>query len=396
MLNMELMKRYDHLLGLPVCFILGLYQKVINLFVHQTRVAPPDPAVIFVSKFFGLGSIILIAPMLKKIKEQYKNSRLVFLTFSENSELLNLIGICDEIITIRKSTLLFFLTDTLKAMLKINKLKADIAIDFEFFSKYTSLFSFFSRADFRIGFYWPAFWRTSLYTHLIHLNQRKHILDAHRMIATALNLKDYKYKPLKIDIERQLQSKVKSILCEYIPNNSKTLIGVNVNSSDLAFCRRWPKEYFVKLIGELVLNHNCHVILTGSNSEAAYTSECFNMLPEEVKNNSTNMAGKWCLTEFLALLNHFKVFVTNDSGPAHLASTQDVLTVSIWGPGSPSYYGVDSDFHRQIYLDYLCSPCIYIYKTTPGYFCDENIDCLTNLKPEMVLPDIIDLLERPG
>jgi ADP-heptose:LPS heptosyltransferase len=52
----------------------------------------------------------------------------------------------------------------------------------------------------------------------------------------------------------------------------------------------------------------------------------------------------------------FDFFLTNDSGPVHIAYAQGVDTISLWGVGRPSFYGPLTGNHSTLYRAVAVQP----------------------------------------
>jgi ADP-heptose:LPS heptosyltransferase len=63
------------------------------------------------------------------------------------------------------------------------------------------------------------------------------------------------------------------------------------------------------------------------------------------------------LAGLAAVISHFDVLVTNDSGPMHLAAALGVPTVALFGPTDPRRTAPAGDGHEVLYRDLWCSPC---------------------------------------
>ena len=75
--------------------------------------------------------------------------------------------------------------------------------------------------------------------------------------------------------------------------------------------------------------------------------------------DTSNLAGKTSLTDLMALMRHFKLFITNDSGPMHIAAAFGVPVLAVFGPTTKELgffpYGKG---HRVIEVKGLeCRPC---------------------------------------
>lgn len=175
------------------------------------------------------------------------------------------------------------------------------------------------------------------------------------------------------------------------------LLGVNVNASELCQERRWPLPRYAALITEL-LERRCdlRVVLVGSPRERPYTESLLELLPGALRQRVFVAAGRWTLGQFLAALPMFKVFLTNDSGPMHLAAAQGVPIVSLWGPERPEFYGPQVEHHRPIEAEYPCRPCLKMFTTFEGMWCDHQGSCMEAIEPADVMRAVDELLDRPA
>ena len=112
---------------------------------------------------------------------------------------------------------------------------------------------------------------------------------------------------------------------------------VNPNAGDMALERRWPPGHVAELLGRLAAEGDWNLVLTGSVEEREHV--------EDVRRRSglgdrvISTAGRLDLAALVALLSEATVFVTNDSGPLHLASAVGTSTVALFGPETPVLYG---------------------------------------------------------
>jgi len=391
MRKIEILKKIDHYVGLPLCVGLGVINKIFSLF-RKGKVNPEEAGKILILKWFGLGSIIIFSPFLKKIKEKYKKSKIIFLTFPSRKGIVELFGICDEIRTISTRNIFVFVKDTFRELLRLSMEKIDVCIDLEFFSKFSTLIAFLSGAKARIGLYLPFFWRNSLINFPVYFNPSKHIKRTYKMVCGVLgiNVKSEEMEYEKIKIPQGEKDKFKKkYLKEFLPSHK--LVVINPNAGELAECRRWPKEYFVEVVEWLCKKEEVRVIFIGTKEESSYVKEIIDLLSESTRRKVLDVSGKLNIKELIALIDLSFLVITNDSGPFHLACLENTASVSIWGPGDPQLFGVDSSLHKILYLNYDCSPCIYLYQTKPALFCKGEIPCLREIKPSWVIEAVEEL-----
>ncbi|MBF0489400.1 MAG: glycosyltransferase family 9 protein [Candidatus Omnitrophica bacterium] len=340
-------------------------------------------------KFIGIGSITLASSMIINIRNKYKDTKIYFLTFRDNKEILDILSLADKVLIIDYRNPFLLLKTIIGSLLFCYKERIDIVLDIEFYSKFSTIMSFLSGARWRVGFYLARYWRNSLINIPIYFNNSRHILEIYSMFSKALLVDNQNLYPKEIKISDQEKTELLTILKEYNILDLNKFIAFNIHASDLALCRRWPLKHFVSLI-ELFFSENkdINIILTGAKREVSYSQEFLEILPQQYRQRVINLTGKLALKQFLTLLAHIPLFVTNDTGPFHLAKAVGARTISLWGPGSIDLYGPfgkEKEVQDVIYKRYSCSPCLYVYRTNAGYFCEGKAPCMEEIQPEEVL-----------
>ncbi len=172
--------------------------------------------------------------------------------------------------------------------------------------------------------------------------------------------------------------------------NGKTLVGINAGSAWPTKC--WPMEYFVKLISRLQTELGVQAVLIGGDKQDAALGEKICQLST---GHAASLCGKTSLADLMALMKHFKLFITNDSGPMHIATAFDVPTLAIFGPTTRELgffpYG---EGHRVMEVKGLeCRPCaLHGGKKCPkGHF-----KCMRDVLPDVVFDNAKEMLEKAG
>ena len=79
------------------------------------------------------------------------------------------------------------------------------------------------------------------------------------------------------------------------------ILSVNVNASDLAYCRRWPLHKFAAVINTLLTNmKGLKVVLTGSSIEKKYVSRIFPFFDSSVRERVIDASGMLTLNSLLS------------------------------------------------------------------------------------------------
>jgi ADP-heptose:LPS heptosyltransferase len=382
---MARMRWVDHWVGLPLCFLLGLAVTLARrVGLRRSRSIRGDRT-LAVFKFFGLGSIIEATPLLRAIRQRYPRARLAFVTFGGHKALVRGLDLCTDVRTIRTRSPLHFALDVLRELSWLRRQRVEAVVDLEFFSKFSTLLAFFSGARVRVGFHLNDFWRYSLVTHPVYFNYYRHITDVYQQVAQQVDADIADRRLSCVDAGQEARQSAEQFLQRHGWAADKRLLGVNVNAGSLSLERRWPLTRFAELVATLLESHaNLLIVLTGTRDERAYVLSLVKRLPAGLRERAIVAAGEWSFEEFIAALPRFAGFVTNDSGPMHLAAAVGVPVVSLWGPGRPDFFAPRVPNHETIYSDFPCSPCLYMFTAFEGMWCRHQAWCMQAIEPQTV------------
>ncbi len=392
--RLALMRWVDHWIGLPMCFVLGLFATIARKlgWRRSRQITGRRPLAVF--KFFGMGSIAGIVPLLHALRRRYPNAPLVFFTFQNNEQLVRLLDAHTHLRIIRTDTPVHFICDVLREIVWMRRKKVEAVVDLEIFSKFSTLLSFAGGARVRSSFHLNDFWRYSLVTHPIYFNYYHHISDVYAQAAACMGATMEDRRLPRIQTSKQAKQAVSRFLQQHGWNYEHPVLGINVNAGELCPERRWPAERFIETIEQLHHHHpDLLFVLTGSRSEQPYVQSIINHLPPDAQKKSILAASQWSLEETIAALNHFTLFLTNDSGPMHLAAAQQIPMISLWGPGRPSFYAPRTEHHHVLYHDYPCSPCLYMFTTFEGMWCNHQAWCMQQIDVNEVVDTVNKMLD---
>jgi lipopolysaccharide heptosyltransferase II len=378
-MNIRVMKAIDRYIGIPVCFALDFIQMIASFF-SKRAVGPPEK--ILIMKYFGMGSIILASPLLRAIKNKYPAARIGFLTFDSNQDIVERLALVDVIYALRTDSPVHFVADLFRNILRIRHEKYDITIDMEFFAKFSTIMTYISGSTIRIGYFLRQMWRGNLLTHQIYYNHYKHITEVFGALASPLGIQITDYS-LTRPLFSEAENTAAGLILEKVGVRKKDLlIGFNVNVSDLSLERRWPMQEFQALAKALLTELNVKLVFVGATVDRSYVDEVLKGLGRTAQ--VVNLAGKTSLGELIGVFTRLALFVTNDSGPLHIAAALDVPTLSFFGPETPVLYGPKGGDPLIFYKGLYCSPCLSVFnaKTAP---CNGRNICMQSIRAEAVL-----------
>jgi heptosyltransferase-2 len=176
----------------------------------------------------------------------------------------------------------------------------------------------------------------------------------------------------------------RSVLYQSFAISPRTpLIGINPGST-YGPAKRWPTERFAGLIQKIIHELDGKVVLFGSKSEKEIAGEIVSrILPPE--SSFLNMAGRTNLRELAAFISECDVFITNDSGPMHMAAALLVPVVAIFGSTDYTTTGPFGHGHTVITKNLSCSPCLEREcPVNPTQSREAHLRCMTDITVDNV------------
>lgn len=393
-MNVPFMRFVDYWFGVPLTIAVTAVVRLWDLFG-----APVNPAerqrVLFI-ELTEMGSAVLADPAMKKTAARHD---VFFVIFKRNVASLGLLSTVPpaNVFTIREASFWVLTIDTLRFLRWCRRQRITVAIDLELFSRFTAILCGLSGARLRIGFCLPrseGLFRGGLLTHPVAYNARIHI--ARNFIALTeplLNhaayrdplirrvIADHEVELATVQPSSESQRRLRHSLGEKHPvvNEGHRIVVVNINAGDFLPQRKWPPEHFRRFISEVLKQHpDVLIVMTGSPKERPAVER----VAREVNSpRCVNIAGDIAFEALPTLYALAEVLLTNDSGPAHFASTVGLRTYTLFGPESPALYGPLGN-NVAIYAGLACSPCVHVanHRDTA---CNDN-QCLKQISPEAV------------
>ena len=136
----------------------------------------------------------------------------------------------------------------------------------------------------------------------------------------------------------------------------KPTLGINAGAT-YGSAKRWYPNRFASVAKELSDEYD--IVLFGSKDEIDMVSDIQNELVKHGVTNSINLAGKTSVSELISNIAGLSLFITNDSGPMHIASSYDIPTIAIFGPTKFKETSPwNSKYSKIVRVDMECSPCM--------------------------------------
>lgn len=410
------MRILDRWVGRPLCGIVSGWTVAARLFggrhQHREPGSAEQPRAILFIMLAEIGALVLTAPALRRARERFPHARLLFLTFPAGVEMLELMGFeRGQIIVIDPAGLPTLMRSSFAALRRLRRERGLASVNFEVYSRFSTLIAFLSRARLRAGFHRfheEGGYQGNLITQRVIYSPHHHMAASYVGLVEALSdppgrepcaklpAADVLARRLRLPADADRRAGIRAAIRRRlssgidIETERAKLIILNCNASDLVPLRRWPQERYVGLARRLLACSPHHVVvLTGSPAEAPDVAAMARRIGDA---RVVDLAGATSLRELIDLYNVASLMVTNDSGPAHFASTTELPTLVLYGPETPRIFGPLGPRQEAVYLAPLCSPCVNVYNQKRST-CTLN-RCMLDISVDLVFDRCRRMLER--
>ncbi|MEW6455501.1 MAG: lipopolysaccharide heptosyltransferase II [Acidobacteriota bacterium] len=119
--------------------------------------------------------------------------------------------------------------------------------------------------------------------------------------------------------------------------------------------KRWVTENYGILANLLQKKFDSMIFIFGSKEEVPLSEE----IAKSMDIKPVILAGETSLRELISLISRMDLFITNDSGPMHIANAFRIPIIAIFGPTNPASTAPLHQPYKVIRKELSCSPCKY-------------------------------------
>lgn len=297
------------------------------------------PRNVLVIDFGQLGDVVMSLPALRAIREKFPQARITVAAGTPSSQIVELSGYADEIIAIdrvglRDGFIPVSIMRILNVVKDVRRRQFDFVIDLHSFSE-TNLLGFLSKAPKRLFARRPG---RSL-DFLANFNPKppvdrndpdQHLVDRYLDVLKPLGLADVSRIPMmtpRAGDNRAIDSLLKKAKAE----SGTPLVGLFPGAGHPG--RAWPVDKWAGLAEFLIRNDGVRPVVFIGPEERDTAQEMRRTFP-----SSTIFLEKLSIGELAAAQARLAVFVSNDTGPVHIAAAVGAPIVVLIGRPTPHAY----------------------------------------------------------
>lgn len=342
---------------------------------------------ILVNALTNLGDVVLSTSAVALLKKIYPNAKITFMVKEQSREVAENNPLIDDVIIFQYKSKENSIGKMLSMIKEIKKRHFDLSISLDRKLR-PAILSLLSGIPVRVGpskvFDNNTSNVTWLYTDTIPIN---HNLDKtlqaetyQEIIRGFTGTKEHA-APVFSNITSEAEKKADALL-ESLPK-AKNKIALCVKGT--FELKTWPKEYFAQTVNTLANEYDAAFFVIGAPNDKQYADEVI----EAINLPIANFCGETTLQELAAILKKVNLFITVDTGAAHIAATTEVPMVVMYGCTPMERWRPINKNARVLTSNEPCCPCAYKPQECPSF---PKPNCLFNVTPDMILKECRELL----
>ncbi len=222
----------------------------------------------------------------------------------------------------------------------------------------------------------------SAFNPYLKLNRKLHAADMYIDILHRMGIEDLSHNGLEIFPSREAQAVAQDFWQSQGVVATDKLIGFNIGSAVVT--KRWAPERFAQ-VADTFAKEGYKTVFFGGKMDEEMVQEATDLMSSK----PIIATGHFGLGALAAAMSRCSVIVTNDSGPMHVAISQKVPIVAMYGPSHPDLYGPYTQLATIVTAIPKCPGCAKGMK----HKCDD-MRCMRELKVEQVIEAVRYWLEK--
>lgn len=311
-----------------------------------------NPRNIFIIDFGQLGDVVMSLPALRAIRERFSHARITVMVGRPGAEIISMSGYADATIEVDRVGLRdgfkpVSVMRIFQVVKDVRHRQFDFVIDLQSFSE-TNLLGFLSGAPKRLFSRRPG---RSL-DFLANFNPRppvdkndpdQHLIDRYLDVLVPLGIKDAPRVP-RLTTRAEDDRTIDAMLRKAKAESGSPLVGLFPGAGHPGRC--WPLEQFAQLADFLIRNDAVRPVIFVGPEERHLIQRMRALFP-----NPCVILDKLSIPQLAAAQARLAVFVSNDTGPVHIAAAVGTPIVVLIDLPRPHAYVPTGALQRLIFSE---------------------------------------------
>lgn len=340
-----------------------------------------DGKKILVTFLMHLGDLTLTTPFIHALRKAAPTAHITFLADEKLKDVVLHNPYLDEVITIDKKGRDNSLLALAACARRLSKMDFDVLINLHP-NERCSFICALTKTKLRAGTTHTLF--KPLWDVFTPLNRKIHAADMYLDVLTQLGVPKLEHNGLEIFPSEEHLRHAEEFWREHGVFGSDRLVGFNIGSAVVT--KRWAPERFAK-VADILAGKGYKPVFFGGTMDEEMVQEAVGYM----KTIPAVATGSFTIGGLAAAMRRCSLIITNDSGPMHVAISQKVPIVAMYGPSSPKLYGPYTEDALIVTAEPPCLGCAGGMK----HKCDD-MQCMTRLTVEQVAAAAEKMLEERG
>lgn len=325
---------------------------------------------IIVTFLMHLGDLTLTTPFLHVLRKAAPDAHITYLVDEKLKDVVINNPNIDAVLTVDKKGRDDSIASLIKVGRAITRKKYDVLINLHP-NERCSFIDFCAKVPVKVGF--SHFLFRPFLTKVTRLKRKMHAADMYIDVLAQLGVKDLTNNGLEIFTSAADQTAVADFWVQQQISPQDKIVGFNIGSA--VKTKRWEPERFAQVADTLAAK-GYRTVFFGGSMDAEMVKEA----TELMKTKPTIATGSFTIGQLAAAMKRCSLIITNDSGPMHVAISQKVPIVALYGPSHVDLYGPYTKKATVVTAVPPCNGCAKGMK----HECDD-MQCMTRLTVEQVL-----------
>ena len=331
---------------------------------------------ILISRTDRIGDVLLSTPVIKALREKFPQAYISMMVAPLARDVVEGNFYLDEVIIYDKDGKHKSWLRSLKFASRLKKKKFDLAVILHPTNR-VHLLTFLCGIPERLGYNRKLGFLLNRRQHHTKQEGAKHEAEYNLELLKAFGITGNPgdlFMPIKYESEQYVDELFRK---EGISPTDKILA---INPGASCPSKIWPTERFAQVCEKLSGLHNFKILILSGPKEIPLANKI--TLQHGIKAKVINLAGKTSLSQMASILKRCALFISNDSGPVHIASALGTPVISIFGRKqaglSPRRWGPLGKHDKYLHKDVGCIQCL-------AHNCKKEFACLKAISVEDVV-----------
>jgi ADP-heptose:LPS heptosyltransferase len=314
-----------------------------------------NPRNILIIDFGQLGDVVMSLPALRALREKYPHATITIAVGKPGAEIIRMSSFADATFEIDRVALRdgfkpWSVLKVIDIVKDVRRRQFDFVVDLHSFFE-TNLLGFFSGAPRRLFARRPG--RSLDFLSNYHPrppidrnDPKQHLVDRYLDVLKPLEIKQAASRVPRLTPRPEQQTAVEAMLRKAKADAGAPLVGLFPGAGHPG--RRWPMERFSQLADFLIRNDKLQPIIFVGPEERQMLTQIRNLFPPPCV-----ILEKLSIPELAAAQSRLAVFVSNDTGPVHIAAAVGAPVVVLIDLPTPHAYVPLADAHRLMFSEHV-------------------------------------------